>query len=239
MKKILFLLVALFAITSMNAQIIKVMKDGKPIATYKGSQVDEVVFENITGTAKRTGGIDVKWVQLWKNGPKFAEYNVGAANNKPEDYGGLYRWGGIEDRGTDRYEGYNGPLPADYDTATRLWGDNWRMPTTEELNALINEENCSINWFEDYNDTGSKGYLITGRGDYEDCSIFIPAAGYCKNDGSYIGNTGTYSYLYYLSSTDFSYISIKNDIAREGLRYYNGDAYERLYYYSVRPVRKE
>ncbi|MDO4824289.1 MAG: hypothetical protein Q4A08_09010, partial [Bacteroidales bacterium] len=33
-----------------------------------------------TGTAKATIGgseVDVKWVQLWENGPKFAEYNVG------------------------------------------------------------------------------------------------------------------------------------------------------------------
>lgn len=233
MKKILFLLVALLATTSMNAQIIKVMKDGKPIATYKGSQVDEVVFEGFSGTAKRTGGINVKWVQLWKNGPKFAEYNVGA--NKPEDYGGLYNWGGIKNREADYY-GDNGPLPADRDTATRLWGDNWRMPTKEELKALIDPDNCSITWYDDYNDTGSKGYLITGKGDYKDCSIFIPAAGFCHRDGTYYGNTSTYSYLYYWSSTDISYISIKGDQAYRGLGYFSGERIELAYYYSVRPV---
>ena len=47
----------------------------------------------IAGTAKRTGDIDVRWVQLWEGGPKFAEYNVGAENKNAEDYGGYYCWG--------------------------------------------------------------------------------------------------------------------------------------------------
>ena len=34
----------------------------------------------------------VNWVQLWKNGPKFAEYNVGVTDGKAESYGGLYPW---------------------------------------------------------------------------------------------------------------------------------------------------
>lgn len=239
MKKILFLFIALFATLTMNAQLIKVMKDGKAIATYKGSQVDEVVFEGITGKAKRKGGIDVKWVRLWENGPKFAEYNVGA--NKPEDNGGLYRWGGTQDGGEDLYEGNERPLPADYDTATQLWGDNWRMPREEELKALINEDNCSITWCENYNNTGSKGYLFTGKGDYKDCSIFIPAAGYRNSYGTYCGNTLTDNYLYYWSSTDISYISIKYDIVynNKRLQYCEGNDNDRWRYYSVRPVYKE
>ncbi|MCQ2154665.1 MAG: hypothetical protein MJY55_02470, partial [Bacteroidales bacterium] len=56
-----------------------------------------------TGTAKATidgSEVDVNWVQLWENGPKFAEYNVGAENNKEEDYGGYYCWGGSYENGT-------------------------------------------------------------------------------------------------------------------------------------------
>ncbi len=42
-----------------------------------------------TGKAYATGpDCDVNWVQLWKNGPKFAEYNVGATS--VTDYGGYY-----------------------------------------------------------------------------------------------------------------------------------------------------
>ena len=46
-----------------------------------------------TGTAKATIGgseVDVNWVQLWENGPKFAEYNVGVTDGKAEGYGGDY-----------------------------------------------------------------------------------------------------------------------------------------------------
>ena len=41
-----------------------------------------------TGTAPATNNgvaTNVKWIQLWKDGPKLAEFNVGAENNKPED----------------------------------------------------------------------------------------------------------------------------------------------------------
>ena len=113
-----------------------------------------------TGTAKATIGgseVDVKWIQLWEDGPKFAEYNYGAANNKPEDYGTLK----------------DGNTAADKDKVSALWGSNWRLPTPEEYEALI--ANCTCTWttIEEVN-----GYKITGKGTYSSNSIFLPAAGY-------------------------------------------------------------
>lgn len=46
MKKILFALLALFATMSMNAQVMKLMKDGKVVATYTADQADRAVFVN-------------------------------------------------------------------------------------------------------------------------------------------------------------------------------------------------
>ena len=130
------------------------------------------------GTAKRTGDIDVNWVQLWAGGPRFAEYNVGAENNKPEDYGCYYGWGGTEDKNKNDYNKGSVPLTGDYDTATNLWGSNWRMPTTEELDALRNDVNCTCTWTEGYNGSSVNGWLCTGKGAYSSNSIFVPAAGY-------------------------------------------------------------
>ena len=129
-----------------------------------------------TGTAKRTGDIDVNWVQLWDGGPKFAEYNVGAENNKPEDYGCLYGWGGTQDKNKNDYNKGSVPLTGDYDTATNLWGSNWRMPTQEEFHALPENVNCT--WTENYNGSGVNGWLCTGKGAYSSNSIFLPAAGF-------------------------------------------------------------
>ena len=94
-----------------------------------------------TGTAKATIGgeeVDVKWVQLWAGGPKFAEYNVGVTNGKAESFGGYYCWGSSIDSDPEKacYKGI-GDLSGEYDTAYKLWGENWRMPTNAEYQALV------------------------------------------------------------------------------------------------------
>ena len=168
-----------------------------------------------TGTAKRTGDIDVNWVQLWDGGPRFAEYNVGAENNKPEDYGCLYGWGGTQDKNKNDYNDGSDPLTGDYDTATNLWGSNWRMPTEEELDALRNDVNCTCKWTEDYNGSGVNGWLCTGKGAYSSNSIFLPAAGYFtgvitrdqNEKGSYWSSTPDdedFSFLLTFTSDDSS-----------------------------------
>ena len=148
MKKLLLSLMALVCSMSMNAQI--------------------------KGTATRTGDISVNWVQLWEDGPRFAEYNVGAEN--AEDYGGYYCWGSSIDRDSkDAYKSGSDALSGADDTATNLWGDNWRMPTKEELKALL--DNCDVAWTDNYNGSGIKGKVFTGKGDYASNSVFLPANG--------------------------------------------------------------
>lgn len=139
------------------------------------------------GTAKATIGgkdIDVNWVQLWAGGPKFAEFNVGAANNNAEDYGGYYCWGKYIDKDTDgNYDTGTTVLSGNRDTATQLWGSNWRMPTIEEFITLANNdgsEKCTCNWVLNYNGTGINGRLFTGKDKYASNSIFFPATG-CFN----------------------------------------------------------
>ncbi len=68
MKKIFFTLLALVGTMSMNAQVVKVMKNGQdtPVETYNGSDY-YVVFEEApagptTGTEKRKGDIEVNWI---------------------------------------------------------------------------------------------------------------------------------------------------------------------------------
>lgn len=154
------------------------------------------------GTAVRNDGngtTTVDWVQLWPNGPRFAVYNVGAANNKPQDFGGYYTWGGSTDKSYSDYYTGNERLTGNNDTATKLWGDNWRMPTNEECRTLTNTEGygnkCNPTWTTNYNNTGIQGALIYGTGTYySGNSVFIPAAGrWCTNaNDRYIGLRGRY-----------------------------------------------
>jgi len=171
-------------------------------------------------------------VQLWENGPYWAECNVGAT--KPEEYGYYFWWGdtvgytregGVWTSG-NYYSGvtwvsstgtrmdsspfntwvcptYNknnaqlfeagyiddstAHLVAAHDAATAHLGAPWRMPTEEEMQALIN--NCDTTWTTQ---GGVYGRLVTGRGAYASKSIFLPAAGYGGDTELYY--PGSYGY---------------------------------------------
>lgn len=191
------------------------------------------------GKATRNDGdsrrVEVDWVQLWEDGPKFAVYNVGAENNKPEDFGGYYCWGSSYDES----KGWKGEfldkvyyvLTGKDDTATNLWGDNWRMPTEEEFKALL--ENCNVDKEDDLGG-GKSGYRITGRnGVYTSNSIILPNAGDYEN-----GKLIDPGYSFYWSSTQRTNYDIV------GASYWTGNNrlvtnWYRNYGFSVRAVLNE
>ena len=143
-------------------------------------------------------------VQLWENGPYWATTNIGADN--PEDYGYYFWWGDTVGykRENDKWvasdgsssnfsfggntpptygknistlqsEGWitaDGVLAPEHDAAHSHWGGNWRMPTNQELDDLNSK--CDWAWTTI---NGVKGYIVRGRGDYADNSIFLPFAG--------------------------------------------------------------
>ncbi|MCQ2360587.1 MAG: hypothetical protein MJ009_03785 [Paludibacteraceae bacterium] len=149
-----------------------------------------------TGEAERTGGVMVKWVQLWKDGPKFAEYNVGATTTMGKDsYGGYYAWGGSQSMVDDHYTG-KVSLSGDSDTATKLWGPNWQMPTRKDFENL--NSNCDVVWItnKDESEYGVTGTLVTGRGGYSGNSVFFPAAGYTYGGWSFVMGEGNNVYLW-------------------------------------------
>ena len=168
-----------------------------------------------------TSRTDCYWVQLWEDGPKFATFNVGSTitdyasatatsdQYTTENVGGLYQWGGTNnfDVSDNNYPANDcntgsSDLIGESDTATKLWGNNWRMPTVFELTNLWNPDNCTWTWIsgegEDQyvTDCTLAGYKVSGKGDYENNSIFLPAAGY---------------YQYYWSSQDVYYEGVYGD----------------------------
>ena len=111
-----------------------------------------------------------------KNGPYWAECNGGGA---PVCW--LYRLD-RQSRGersateaallSAGYIDSTGNLVATHDAATAHLGSPWRMPTDAEFESLVN--NCTTTWTSI---NGVNGLLVTGKGDYADRSIFLPAAG--------------------------------------------------------------
>lgn len=138
-------------------------------------------------------GLSVKW----------ATCNVGAT--KPEEYGDFFMWGDIDptlkayyewseykycdgtntsltkycydaNYGKDGFVDNKLVLEASDDAASVILGGQWRMPTAEERDELLDEKKC--HW-EYVTVNGVKGARITSKiVGYTDRSIFLPAAGY-------------------------------------------------------------
>lgn len=115
-------------------------------------------------------GLSVKW----------APWNVGAST--PEKYGGYYAWGETVEKATyneSSYQYYKNDGYVDigteisgtpYDVAHVKWRGDWRMPTNEEVQELIDKctwQYTAVN--------GVNGAIVTGPNGN---SIFLPAAGY-------------------------------------------------------------
>lgn len=103
----------------------------------------------VRGEASATGVTEkVGWVQLWAGGPKFATQNVA----------GTMKW-------TDAVK-------------NKFWGDNWRVPTKDEMglsaNNTVNTEKVSAVYRR--NENGVWGFEFTGiTPGYTNVSLFLPA----------------------------------------------------------------
>ncbi len=116
-----------------------------------------------------------EWVDLGlPSGLKWATCNVGATN--PEDFGDYFAWGEITTKSTytesnsSTYGKTIGDISgnATYDAARANWGETWRMPTSTEIDELIN--NCIWEWTIQ---NGINGYKVIGPNGN---SIFFPTA---------------------------------------------------------------
>ena len=111
----------------------------------------------VSGKAKATikgetlETLDVDWVQLWAGGPKFATQNVA----------GTMTWTAAVN--------------------TNLWGDNWRLPTKEEMIGLVGSTAVGNSFMtntvkvEYLQENNVFGFKFTGvQPGYTENSIFLP-----------------------------------------------------------------
>lgn len=185
-----------------------------------------------TGKATINGNeVDVPWIQLWENGPRIAKYNVGVTDGKVESLGGLYCWGKSIDKDPSHAKGGTHNLTGNEDTATNLWGSNWRMPTGSDLEAFC--ANCDGVWTNDYKGTKISGMIFTGKGKYSNNSVFLPAAGWWlkKNE---VDNQGTHGF--YWSSTCSNSSTPILEVNSQGHQMYTVSPYYNNDGYSVRAI---
>ena len=197
MKK--YILTIVFAATQMVAvaQTVNVhFKNGQTI-NYPSSNVDYVDFSaKAPDPTLNTGAaVDLGLSVYW------ASCNLGA--EKPEEYGDYYAWGETKtkskysestysyyDKNTEQYTNIGNDISGtQYDAATVNLGSDWRMPTKDEIQELINK--CTWEWTQV---SGINGYKVTGANGN---SIFLPTAG--ASIGDVVSSQGSYGY--YMSST--------------------------------------
>lgn len=178
------------------------------------------------------------------SGTLWADGNVGFSGEYQEyENGKWYYWSIIESPEdnvfTQSY--YNSIVATDitediagtrHDPAAMLWGGDWRMPTKEQMQELL--DNCT--WQRTYADDNTYfGYRVTGKNGN---SIFLPYAGSCDYRGRV--NAG-HSFGCYWTSTpaeagkaNYLYISQYEHRQINNPMYGAGNKYEG---YSIRPVQ--
>ena len=139
------------------------------------------------------------------SGLKWAKCNVGA--EKETDAGLYFAWGETtgytaSQVGTDKqflwsdykygnsssnltkYNQSDGKtvLESADDAAAQIMGSDWRMPTKDEFQELLN--NTTNEWIANYEGTGVSGRKFTSNTDTSKY-IFIPAAGNCRSGSVY------------------------------------------------------
>ena len=97
-------------------------------------------------------------------------------------YNNNSRFGTVDNKAT---------LDPEDDVATQIMGSEWRMPTKNECQELLNKTDHV--WVTNYNGTGVNGMKFTSKTDTSKY-IFIPAAGKCYN-GNPLGGVGFASHV--------------------------------------------
>ena len=123
------------------------------------------------------------------SGTKLACCNVGAS--KPEDYGGYYAWGEIEEKDVYDWSMYihwdenagacndigSDISGTDYDVAHVKWSGSWVMPSIEQYREL--RSNTTAEWTTENGVNGFRFTSSNGR------AIFLPDAGFRWESGLY------------------------------------------------------
>lgn len=149
------------------------------------------------------------------SGLKWATHNVGA--KIPTQAGNFYAWGEVEAKKSYSWSNYkfctvkeNGEIDTftkynvniefgeiDYkkvldpedDVATVIWGNEWRMPTSEEQLELI--EGCTWEWTTNFKGSGVPGTVGTSIANGN--TIFLPANGEYNEEGHcFTSHSGAY-----------------------------------------------
>lgn len=129
-------------------------------------------------------------------------------------------------------------LDASDDVAVALWGGNWRMPDKMDLEFLLNETYCTVEWNPNFNSTGVAGLVVSGKGDYSENRIFLPVTD-CA-DGDAVSHLNEITILFYWSRSlvqDNADMEYAYSLHLEGDPQIDDPLVDGMYRYDGLPVR--
>ena len=148
------------------------------------------------------------------NGVKWATCNIGATT--PEGYGDYFAWGATYPQAKYESADYresslSANLADANDVAYQKLGSEWRMPSFEDIQKLLDTD--KVTWSSWTTENGVNGYWVSDKVKTEQ-KIFLPAAGvwsYGLNDAGYSGDflaskfrdSDNAYYLYFRSGKQF------------------------------------
>ena len=124
-------------------------------------------------------GLSVKWANVNLGAKKSSDFGTYYAwgETKPKKYYSwdTYLWSRGNTQFLTKYSPGDGKAqldPSD-DAARANWGGDWRMPTAEEYEELVNPDNCKWEWTTK---DGVNGYKVTSKKTGK--HIFLPITGF-------------------------------------------------------------
>lgn len=154
------------------------------------------------------------------------------------DYYNKYTANGYYFAPTGEYSSGDGKTtlePSD-DVAHVLWGEGWRMPDDSDYDWLYANADSWV-WTDNWNSTGVCGYIVSGRGEFAQNSIFIPITGYISDldhfDASFMAGYWTRTVEVFPSPSAARYLYFDVNIDDNTLTISSS---ERFIGHSVRPV---
>ena len=234
-----------YTIESSDDTIVNLTMDGDKIniEALKAGEITISVLDILYGlkTTIAVNVVETEAVDLGlPSGTKWASFNVGAT--KPEESGGYYAWGEIEEKGyygsesyihydssTQSFESLDDISGTEYDVAHMKWGGSWQMPSNNDFQELL--DFCTREWVT-INGVNCRKFTSNINGN----SIFLPASGYRDQ---WPGMIYGYKYGNYWSSTQHPSNSDCAYYLFFGSGYADQDSYrDRSYGLCVRPVVK-
>jgi len=210
-------------------------------STVKILKTKEEFFESVAlGLSVRWANMNVEAYKSWEYGGHYAwgetsaksDFNWGNYTLCSGTYQTMTKYCTSSDYGTVDNKT---TLELVDDVARVKLGGDWRMPTAAEWEELLNKDNCTWTWVEEYSDAKIRGYIVQSKKErFTDKFIFLPAAGYITDTNHFDRGTNGF---YWTSSlnTELPYLAVRfhfyyMDIKRWNYIRYSGN--------SVRAVKK-